>query len=180
MKIFKQTKSNKMRNIYRLAASALAFILFGIQTNAQSTVTASTTATLITPISISKTFDMDFGTVAASSTAGTIVLDYADGTTATGGASIPAGSAPKTAVFAITGEGNSGFSISIPTSAITLNGSVSGTLTVDNFAADLGAASTLSSGAATVKVKAVLNVPADAVAGTYTNASDLFVTVNYN
>jgi hypothetical protein len=53
-------------------------------------------------------------------------------------------------------------------------------LTVDNFAVDLGASSSLSSGVATVKVKAVLNVPADAVAGTYTNASDLFVTVNYN
>jgi hypothetical protein len=169
-----------MKNIYRLAASALALVVLGIQVNAQSTVTASTTATLITPIAISKTFDMDFGTVAASSTSGTIVLDYADGTTATGGASIPAGSAPKTAVFAVAGEGNSGFSISIPTAAITLDGSVSGTLTVDNFEADLGAASTLASGVATVKVKAVLNVPANSVAGTYTNASDLFVTVNYN
>jgi len=169
-----------MKNIYRLAASALALVVFGIQVNAQSTVTASTTATLITPISISKTFDMDFGTVAASSTAGTIVLDYADGTTATGGASVPAGSAPKTAVFAVSGEGNSGFSISIPASSITLDGSVSGTLTVDNFEADLGTSSTLSSGVATVKVKAVLNVPANSVAGTYTNASDLFVTVNYN
>lgn len=169
-----------MKNIFRLAASALALMAFGIQVNAQSTVSASTTATLITPISISKTFDMDFGTVAASSTAGTVELDYSDGTTATGGASIPAGSAPKTAVFAVNGEGNSGFSISIPTSSITLDGSVSGTLTVDNFAADLGTASTLSSGTATVKVKAVLNVPANAVAGTYTNSSDLFVTVNYN
>jgi hypothetical protein len=176
----KHTKSKQMKNIYRLAASALALMVIGTQVNAQSTVTASTTATLITPISISKTYDMDFGTVAASSTSGTIVLDYANGTTATGGASIPAGSAPKTAEFAVAGEGNSGFSISIPASAITLNGSVSGTLTVDNFAADLGSASTLSSGAATVKVKAILNVPANAVAGTYTNASDLFVTVNYN
>jgi hypothetical protein len=181
MKTIKSTKSNKMKNIYRLAASApLVLSVFGFNVNAQSSATASTTATLITPISISKTTDMDFGTVAASATAGTIVLDYANGTTATGGASIPAGSTATTAEFAVTGDGSSGFSITIPTAAITLNGSVSGTLTVDNFVADLGASSTLSSGSATIKVKATLNVPANSVAGTYSNASDLLVIVNYN
>ena len=170
-----------MKPIYKLISSVLLLSVFFTTANAQSTATSSTTAVLVTPISISKTTDMHFGTVAASGTAGTVILDYADGRTVTGGASLPSGSTlQKTAVFAVTGEGTSGFSISIPSSPITLTGSVSGTMTVGTFVADLGSSSTLVGGAKTIKVKATLNVGAGQVAGTYTNASGLFVTVNYN
>lgn len=170
-----------MKTIYKLIGSAFLLSAFITTANAQSTATASTTAVLVTPISVSKTTDMHFGTVAASGTAGTVILDYADGRTTTGGASLPSGSTlQKTAVFDVTGEGTSGFSISIPSSPITLTGSVSGSMTVSDFLADLGASSTLVGGAKTIKVKATLNVSAGQVAGTYTNASDLFVTVNYN
>jgi hypothetical protein len=173
-----------MKKVY-LSLASLMMIAFAANVNAQSTAYASTTAVLVTPISIAKTVDMHFGTVAASSTAGTVVLDYADGRSVTGGVSLPAGSVTqKTAVFTVTGEGTSGFSISIPSSAITLTGSVSGTMTVDNFVCDAGASTTLSGGTKVLKVKATLNVPANSVAGTYSNnlanASALFVTVNYN
>lgn len=162
-------------------AIAIVMIAFSAKSFAQSAVTASTTAVLVIPISIAKTTDMNFGTVAASAASGTVLLDFADGRTTTGGASLPAGSLLQTtAVFTVTGEGTSGFSIAIPSAAITLTGSVSGSMTVDNFIADLGASSTLVGGSQTIKVKAILNVPANAVAGTYSNASDLLVTVNYN
>ncbi|HKZ68288.1 MAG TPA: DUF4402 domain-containing protein [Chitinophagaceae bacterium] len=162
-------------------AIAIVMIALSVNAFAQSTDEASTTAVLVIPISVAKTTDMDFGTVAASATAGTVLLDYANGRTATGGASLPAGSTTQsTAEFTVTGEGTSGFSIAIPSSAITLTGSVSGTMTVDNFVADLGASSALVGGSKAIKVKATLNVPADAVAGTYSNATGLFVTVNYN
>lgn len=170
-----------MKTIYKLLCSALVLGVLSTNTNAQSTATASTTAVLVTPIAISKTTDMHFGTVAASGSAGTVVLDYADGRTVTGGASLPSGSTlQKTAVFAVTGEGTSGFSISIPASPITLTGSVSGSMTVGNFECDLGASSTLVGGSKTLKIKATLNVGSGQAAGTYTNASDLAVTVNYN
>lgn len=149
--------------------------------SAQSTTTSSTTAVLVTPISISKNTDLHFGTIAASGTAGTVVLDYTDGRTTTGGVSLPSGSTlQKTSVFTVTGEGTSGFSISIPGSPITLTGSVSGSMTVSGFTSDLGASSTLTAGSKTLKVKATLNVGVGQAAGTYTNASDLIVTVNYN
>lgn len=169
----------------KIFAVAIFMIGLSVASNAQSTAYASTTAILVTPISISKTTDMHFGTVASSSTAGTVSLDYADGRTATGGASLPAGSLLQTtAVFAVTGEGSSGFSITIPASPITLTGSVSGTMTVGSFVCDAGASTTLTTGAKTLKVKAILSVPANTVAGTYSNAlgnaSALFVTVNYN
>ncbi len=170
-----------MKTISKLIGSVITLCAMTAGVNAQSTATASTTAVLVTPISIAKTTDMHFGTVAASGTAGTVVLDYADGRTTTGGVTLPSGSTlQKTAVFTVTGEGNSGFSISIPSSPITLTGSVSGSMTVSNFADDLGASGTLVSGSKTIKVKATLNVGVGQVAGTYTNASDLAVTVNYN
>ena len=170
-----------MKTIYKFLGSVITLTGLSIGANAQSTATASTTAVLVTPISIAKTTDMHFGTVAASGTSGTVVLDYADGRTTTGGASLPSGSTlQKTAVFDVTGEGTSGFSITIPSSPITLTGSVSGTMTVSTFVADLGATGTLVAGTKTIKVKATLNVGAGQVAGSYTNASGLFVTVNYN
>jgi hypothetical protein len=173
----------KMKN--HLIAAAILLTAFTTGVNAQSTAYGSTTAVLVTPISISKTTDMHFGTVAASATAGTVVLDYADGRTTTGGVSLPAGSTlQKTAVFAVAGQGTSGFSISIPSSPITLTGSVSGTMTVSGFACEEGASSSLVAGSKDLHVKATLNVGANQAAGTYTNAlanaSALFVTVNYN
>ena len=160
---------------------AIAMIAFSAQSYAQSTATASTTALLVAPISIAKVTDMNFGVVASSASAGTVMLDYSDGRTTLGGTSLPAGSsAQTTAEFLVSGEGNSGFSIAIPSSPITLAGSVSGSLTVSDFVADLGASSALVTGEKTIKVKATLNVPANSVAGTYYNDSDLFVTVNYN
>lgn len=169
----------------KIAALGILATVFVTNANAQTTAYATTTAVLVTPIAISKTTDMHFGTVASSGTAGTVVLDYADGRTATGGASLPAGSTTQTtAVFAVTGEGSSGFAITIPTSPITLTGSVSGTMTVGSFVCNGGAATTLTSGSKVLKVKATLDVPANTVAGTYSNAlgnsSALFVTVNYN
>jgi Domain of unknown function (DUF4402) len=169
----------------KIVAAAILLAGFVTNVNAQTTAYASTTAVLVTPIAISKTTDMHFGTVASSGTAGTVIIDYADGRTATGGASLPAGSTlQKTAVFAVTGEGSSGFAITIPGSPITLTGSVAGTMTVGTFVCDAGAATTLTTGAKTIKVKATLDVPANTVAGTYSNAlgnsSALFVTVNYN
>ena len=165
-----------MKKIYLLA---LAVIGFSANSFAQSTATASTTATLITPISISKTNDMNFGLVAASGTAGTVLLDYADGRTTTGGVTLVAGALQKTAKFAVLGEGTNTFSIALPTAPILLAGNSSG-VTVSGFTADLGLAGTLSGGTQTIFVKATLNVPASAVAGSYSNTADLFVTVNYN
>jgi hypothetical protein len=174
-----------MNRNFKILSAAVAMIGFVSTANAQATAYASTTAVLVTPISIAKTTDMHFGTVAASGTPGTVALDYVDGRVAAGGASLPAGSVlQKTAVFTVTGQGTSGFSISVPSAPITLTGSVSGTMTVENFACDAGVSTTLVAGTKVLKVKATLNVPANTVAGTYSNAlanaSALFVTVNYN
>jgi hypothetical protein len=164
-----------------------SILLAGLATgaNAQSTATATTTATLITPISVAKEADMNFGQIASSGTAGTVVLGYANDASVSDGVSSPDGGATATtASFIVTGASTNGFSVTIPTS-IQLTDGGANTLTVSDFTADLGAASALVDGTKTIKVGATLNVPANTLAGTYTNtstdvATGLFVTVDYN
>lgn len=173
-----------MKKMTKAIAAAIVIAGFATNVNAQSTDFASATATLVAPISITKQVDMNFGQLAASGTAGTVVLDYASAVTRTGGVKLLSSTAVRTAEFLVEGEGTQGFSITYPASVI-LTGSVSGTLTVDGITCDAANASVLIAGAKTLKVKATLQVPANAVAGVYTNntgvvATGLFVTVNYN
>jgi len=169
-----------MKNITKLFAIALVTLGTASASFAQSSKTASATATLITPIAISKTTDMNFGTVAASATAGTVALSYADVATPTGGTTLVAGGAArKAAEFEVTGQNSSSFSISCPTTIVLT--SAGNTLTVNGIAADAGTTNTLSaSGSKTIKVQGTLVVPGAAPAGVYTNTADLTVTVNYN
>jgi len=167
-----------MKNITKIFAIALVVIASSATAFAQSTATASTTATLVTPISISKTTDMNFGTVASSATAGTIAISSAAVLAPTGGASVISGT-PTTAVFHVTGQGTELIQVSYPAS-ISLAGSVSGTLTVNSITADCGTSTNLVDGGKDISFSAVLEVPANTIAGSYTNATGLYVTVNYN
>src|SRR6202789_3010090 len=76
-----------MKNIVKvIAASVIVLASASTSSFAQATATAAASANIITPISIVKTVDMNFGNVAVSATiAGTAVLAPA-GTRTTGGA----------------------------------------------------------------------------------------------
>jgi hypothetical protein len=152
----------------------------GLITNAsaQSTATASTTATLITPIAIENISDMNFGTVAASASEGTVVMTSAGVVSHTGGATTSG--AVTAASFGVTGEGTSTFSITMPASIVLQSGAEGPQLTVSGIAAESGTTAILADGKAVIAIKATLEVPAKASAGTYTNTNGLAVTVNYN
>lgn len=176
-----------MNTLIKLFALATILMGFGANINAQSTAFASTSVVLVTPIGITKTSEMHFGTVAASGTPGTIILAY-NSTTAvgTGGATIISSGAaqPTAAQFKVTGLVGDTFSIGLPTEDLILTG------TTDGMKAGLFKASTdgtndvttgiIAEGGTTISVKGTLTVPANAVAGTYANANQLIVKVNYN
>src|ERR1700742_252965 len=177
-------KTNKMKNIAKLFATA-AIIIAGTNASfAQASATASASATIITPITITKTVDMNFGNVAVSATiAGTAVLAPA-GTRTTGGAggvTLPATTGTVTAAsFNVAGQGNYSYAITLPSSA-TITDGASHNMTVNNFTSSPSATGLLSSGGTqTLTVGATLNVIAGQTAGTYTNATGVPVTVNYN
>jgi hypothetical protein len=160
-----------MKNLTKLFAAA-AIIIAGTNASfAQATATAAASATIITPITITKTADLNYGNVAVSAaTAGTVVLAPA-GTRTTGGAggvTLPATPGTVTAAsFTVSGQASYTYAITLPASAtITSSGN---TMTVNGFTSTPSATGTLSSGGTqTLTVGATLNVAAAQAVGTYT------------
>lgn len=155
---------------------------FATTLNAQSTASASASATIVTPISIAKNVDMNFGNIAVTATAGTVVL-ASDGTrTKTGGVTLPATVGTVTAAsFLVSGQANYTYSITLPSAAVVLtsnSNTMNATAFTSNIAATAGALST--TGSQTLNVGATLSVAASQPAGTYTTATPFDVTVNYN
>ena len=173
-----------MKNIIKSLAIATAVLGFANSSFAQATATASASANIITPIAIAKTVDMNFGNVAVSATiSGTAVLAPA-GTRTTGGAggvTLPATTGTVSAAsFNVTGQASYTYAITLPTST-TITDGASHTMTVDNFTSVPATTGALdASGAQTLNVGATLNVAAGQASGTYTNATGVPVTVNYN
>lgn len=169
-----------MKNLFLIAVIVLGFSAasFG-----QVGVTASATssATIVTPITIANAGDMNFGNVAVSGTGGTVILTPAGARSITGGVTLPvfANGTVSAAHFDVTGADAYTYSITLPSTALNVT-SGENTMTVTAFTSTPTTTGTLSaSGAQTIDVGATLNVTANQAAGTY--VSEPFnVTVNYN
>lgn len=168
-----------MKQITKFFALSVVMIAFASSAFGQVTATANASATIVTPIAITKNVDLDFGNLAISPTVpGNIVL-ATDGTpTANGGVTLMPGVTPTAARFTVTGLAAATFSISLPASIVLTSGG--NTMTVNTIVSDPTPQGTLTGGTATVLVGATLVVPAAQAAGSYTNTTDLDVTVNYN
>jgi len=170
-----------MKKLSILLSLVAIFSIASFTAKAQVSATATSSATIITPIAITKTSDLNFGNVAVSPTiAGTVVMTPAGVRSAGGGVTLPAiigtVSAPS---FTVTGVAGSTFSISLPPASITLTSGVN-LMTVGSFTSTPISTGTLTAGTQIVQVGATLNVGAAQAAGLYTNAAGLAVTVNYN
>lgn len=146
--------------------------------NPTADATASADATIITPIAITKTADMNFGNIIAPTAAGTVTLGYTDDVSS---ATVGFPSVPGTrtsARFNVTGANNTTFAIAFPAN-ITLT---SGTNTmVITLSSQEGTASLLdATGTKQIVFGGDLAVAAAQATGTYVNATDFIVTVNYN
>ena len=170
-----------MKNLITLIA-AVVLVAITSTVNAQVTGTATGSATIITPISILKTTDMNFGNLAVSPTiSGTVTLSPLGGRTTdgAGGVVLPAVNGTVAAAsFTVSGLANSTYSISLPSSYIISY--LTNNMTVNAFTSTPSAIGTLTGGSQVIKVGATLNVAAGQVAGTYVNTTGFNVTVNYN
>ena len=170
-----------MKNITKLFAIATVVLGFTTTSFAQSSVdaNATTSATIIAPISLVKNIDMNFGNVATSAAAGTVVLGTNNLRTAHDGASLPVTTGIVSAAkFTVTGNVDATYSIILP-GTITLSDGTNN-MTVGSFTSTPTATGLLTGGTQEILVGATLNVGALQVAGIYTNAADLEVTVAYN
>lgn len=162
---------------------ALTIVSFGakMSANAQATATSTATAKIVTPISIVKNVNLDFGNVAVTSIGGTVVMSPAGIRSVTGGLTLPVITGTVTAAsFAVAGEGSYTYAITLPAAATTITSGVN-TMTVNTFTSSPTPTGTLSAGGSqTLTVGATLNVNASQAPGTYISGSGFDVTVNYN
>src|SRR5450759_433236 len=172
-----------MKNVTKFFALAIVLLSFGASTFAQVTASATATATIITPIAITKTVDMNFGILAVNNTVGTVILTPASTRSATGGVTfLPANPGTITAAsFDITGLANATYSITLPVGVTTITAVTN--MTVDTWTstptvASGGALSAV--GTQALSVGATLHVAASQAAGVYTSAIPFDGTVNYN
>jgi hypothetical protein len=171
-----------MKNLNKLLTLALMLIGFSTASLAQSTATAVANATIVTPIAITKTADMDFGNVAVqTSTGGTVVLAPAGTRVSTSGVTLPATTGTVgAAAFTVTGTGTYTYAITLPSAAVTLTRtSGSETMTATTFTSSPSGTGALTAGTQNLTVGATLNVGAAQVAGVYQSPT-FNVTVNYN
>lgn len=159
-----------------------------------TTTTGDVTGYTIAPIGISKTTDFNFGTIIAGSSSGTVVLSTASGRSVTGGTALHGNTSATAALFSVTGEVNSTFSITFSSGATLKNVAGTHSMTVDTYVAKVGSttdqssnyAGTLVTSPVSLTVGATLHVGTSGnnPAGVYSTANSggtpLTVTVTYN
>ncbi len=177
-------KITGIKKVSFLSISCIAVMLAGTNVSrAQATATASVSANVIAPVSLAKTVDMNFGNAAvAVGAGGTVVLNPASSRSTTGaGVTLPATAGTVSAAsFTVSGAPNYTYAITLPSSAV-ISGPASSSMTVASFTSSPSATGLLSvSGTQILTVGASLSVSAGQHSGTYTNATAVPVTVNYN
>lgn len=167
-----------MKNMKRLISLAVILAAFTAATFAQATATAS--ATIVSPILISKSLDMNFGNVAVGITAGTVVMTPAGARSATGGVTLPATvGTVSAATFNVTGTAAYTYTIAIAGDPLNVT-SGGNTMTVTTFTSSPTSPATLAAGNNALTVGATLNVGASQASGIYVSGTPFTVTVNYN
>lgn len=175
-----------MKNLTRTLLLSALMLAVSYASFAQVSATATAAATIVTPIAITKTVDLNFGNVASGAALGTVVLSPAGARSVTGGVTLPAITGTvAAATFSITGQANLSYSITLPAGNTTI-ASGGNTMTVGTWTSNPTPTGTLdAAGTQTLTVGATLNVAAGQAAGTYSSSNvggsgDFTVTVNYN
>jgi hypothetical protein len=166
----------------KILAFSVVLLAFSASTFAQLSATATATATIVSPLSIARTIDMNFGNVAAGASAGTVVLTPAGARSTTGGCALPTVTGTVAAAsFTISGTPGTVYTITMPAGATTLT-SGGNTMTVDTWQSSLAptASRTLVGASEILNVGATLNVGINQATGTYVSGTPFTVSINYN
>ena len=143
---------------------------------------ASAGGTVVTPIAISKTQDLQFGKFIAG-TGGTLTVAPGDAVNhvpastgnVTTNATFANGSSP--ASFTVTGDSGAAYSITLPSTATLTKPVTLETMTVGSIVSDAGATPTITGGSVVVSVGGTVTVASGQVPGVY--AGSFNVTVDY-
>lgn len=159
-----------------ISAGALAVMAFSTPALAANTATANATVNIVSPLSLTNDTGLNFGTIVGPFAGEVVHVDGTGARTCPGTLTCSGNASVSAASFTLTGTPNQGVTLSIPDSVV-LNGSVSGSLTVD-LTGDKPADPTLdSAGSASFSVGGQLTIPTGTGDGVYSNTFD--VTANY-
>lgn len=154
---------------------SLAGKSFG-QTSATASFTAS--ATIIQPIGVTTTSNMNFANLDAGS-GGAVILTPENTRITSGNVVLADGATVSAASFEVTGEEGFAFSISLPENDYLLsNGNEN--MIIQDFTSNLGEGASLAGGSKIVRVGATLNINPNQPPGVYYSDTSMNVTVNYN
>ena len=173
-----------MKKVILTVVAIAAFVLTAAAQNnaASKTLSVSGKARIITPITLAKTTDLDFGIIARGTTGTSTVLVNTTETQVPSvvGDAIVLSSAPQTAAkFTISGESGKAYTITFPTSQTITQVSGSNTLSITNINWSNGPTTTGTIGTGnTFYIGGTLNVPSTATDASYIGTFN--VTVAYN
>ncbi len=180
-------KSILFHNSFRriTLASVVALGALGASNGFAADATTTSTATVITPIAITKSADLVFGSFARGA-GGSVTISTSGARTASGTILSTVGNTPSAAKFDVTGDGASTYSItwsgdtvltdSVSTETMTL--ARISDLTAGNATTGEVTSGTLTSGAQSIYLGGTLTVGAAQAAGAYTGS--VTATVEYN
>lgn len=122
---------------------------------------------ILQPLSVVKTADLDFGTLVAGTTAGTVTVNPASGARSTTGGTVTVASASSSATFQATGLVNRLYIVALGAPPLLTNGS-GGTMPVTALALDGPTTRLFPAGnVATLRVGGTLSVAANQPSGDY-------------
>lgn len=165
----------------RLICMTFILLVSATKLFAQSSATATVSATIITPVGVTKSADLNFGNFATGSQPGTIELNSTSIWTSTGGVKLlETNENADRASFIVMGA-NSTYTVTLPSASIILlrKGGME-TMTVGSFSIVASAKDYLNITNQTFAIGATLNAGASQPTGEYVPAMPLTVIVNYN
>ena len=161
-----------------LLALTVLFFVQSYSALAQATATFTASVTIIEPVGITTTSEMNFASVDAR-TGGEVVLTPDHERRTSGAVELADGGTVSAATFEVTGESGLTYTLSLPKEEYTLtNGSES--IIIRDFTSSNDGTGLLAGGVQRVSVGATLDVAPNQTPGYYTSQHPLSVTVNYN
>ncbi|MFO7592971.1 MAG: DUF4402 domain-containing protein [Pseudomonadota bacterium] len=159
-----------------------AFTVDLIQSGKATSASGIATATALSPLGLSETAAMDFGTVAGGSTASTVVLNTSGARSVSGDGEIISSGPGFPGQFQLTGEPGQSYSLSINGPAV-LTSASGQQISASNFSHNSSGVVPLS-GSETFQVGGSLNLGPSQPAGSYSTmnagGAPYSITVNYN
>ena len=153
-------------------------LIANVMCMAQATANFTASATIIQPIGITTTSNMNFANLDAKS-GGAVILTPENTRLSSGDVVLADGTSASAASFTVTGETGFTYAVTLPASEYVLtNGTES--MIIKDFTSSIDNSGSLAGGSQNISVGATLNVNPNQTPGNYTSPSGFNVTVNYN